>query len=84
MFHFGKGDNSQNSTFILTYFTKFLVAMNRQAPKWQQGMWGLNLSTKHPVWKIFLTAYSIIKYIFQICLEIKLNDHYYSENGCFM
>ena len=27
--------------------------------------------------------YLMIKCIFQICLEIKLNDHHCSENGCF-
>ena len=32
--------------------------------------------------KIFLTFYSTIKFILQICLEIRLNDHHYSENWC--
>ena len=48
-------------------------------------MRGLDLSAKHQERKkIFLTFYSTIKYNFQIFLEIKPNDHYYSENGCLV
>ena len=44
-------DNSENSTLILTSNNKILLTMNRQEPKWQAGMRGLNLSTKHQVKK---------------------------------
>ena len=30
---------------------------------------------------MFLIFYPMNKYIFQICLEIELNDHHYLENG---
>ena len=72
--------------FYPDFFHKTLVAMNQQVPRWQLGMRGLNLSTKHQVGENIsdiLFDYKI-RCIFQICSETKLNDHYYSENGLFV